>query len=328
MRVLVSGAAGYIGSALVKELTRESHSVISLDNLSRGSYDYLLENLNEDSSLKLHVGDVRDQERLEEVVRNSGVEAIVHLAAIPGLERCRRDPNGAITTNVHGTYNVLESARKRDVGRVVFTSSAAVYGDPSETPVREEHQLRPTNLYGVTKLAAEKLLDAYHQSYGLDTVILRFGNVYGVGLYTYWETVIPKFVKQALNGQSLTIYGDGWQARDFIHIWDIVQAIKLVLKAGKGIAGEVFNVGTEKPTPVNAIADTVSKIVEKRFGTTIKRVHLPPRKGEPYVKDFCLSAVRVKTMLGFAPKWTIEDGINQLIDFVQKSKTGKELKHM
>jgi UDP-glucose 4-epimerase len=323
MRVLVTGAAGYIGSALVKELMGDGHRIASLDNLSRGSYEYLLEHLTEDSSLKLHVGDVRDQERLEEVVRNSGVEAIVHLAAIPGLERCRRDPNGAITTNVHGTYNVLESARECDVSRVVFTSSAAVYGNPVETPIKEGHQLRPTNLYGVTKLAAEKLLDAYHQSYGLDTVILRFGNVYGVGLYTHWETVIPKFVKQALNGRSLTIYGDGWQARDFIHIWDIVQAIKLVLKTGKGIAGEAFNVGTGKPTPVNAIADAVSKIVEKRFGTTVRKVHLPPREGEPYVKDFCLSAVKIKTMLGFAPKWTIEDGINQLIDFVQGSKLVK-----
>jgi len=142
---------------------------------------------------------------------------------------------------------------------------------------------------------------------------LRFGNVYGVGLYTYWETVIPKFVRQALTGQPLTIYGDGFQSRDFVHVWDVVQAIELVLKVD--IAGEVFNIASGKPVSINSLADMVSKIVRKRFNKKISVTHLPPRKGETYIKDFCLSIDKIRSRLGFKPMWTLERGINQLIDF-------------
>jgi len=152
----------------------------------------------ESPRVKLAVGDICDSEKLEEVLREGeGVSAVVHLAAVSGIEECQRSPREAVLTNVYGTHNVLEVARKYDVGNVVFASSAAVYGNSVKTPIGEDHPLSPTNLYGVTKLAAEGLLESYHVSYGLGTVILRFGNVYGVGVYTHWETVIPKFVRQA-----------------------------------------------------------------------------------------------------------------------------------
>jgi len=314
MKILITGAAGYIGSSLAKHFSHNDNCchIIFVDNLSRGDYNYLQKYLDRKSFRFFNV-DIRDKCLLENVFKEDLIDVVVHLAALPGMERCRRNPYDAVTTNVYGTYNIVELARKYDVGKVIFTSSAAVYGNPVEVPIREDHPLCPTNLYGVTKLAAEKLLYVYYHNYGLKTVILRFGNVYGVGLYTYWETVIPKFVRQALTGQPLTIYGDGLQSRDFVHVWDVVQAIELVLKAN--IAGEVFNIASGKPVSINLLADMISKIVERRFNKKVSVTHLPPRKGETYIRDFCLSIDKIRSRLGFKPMWTLERGINQLIDF-------------
>jgi UDP-glucose 4-epimerase len=316
MNVLVTGGAGYIGSALVERLVEEGHRVVSIDNLSQGDYKYLVK-CRESPRVKLVVGDICDLEKLEGVLREGeGVSAVVHLAAVSGIEECQRNPRGAVLTNVYGTHNVLEVARKYDISKVVFGSSAAVYGNPVKTPVGEDHPLSPTNLYGVTKLAAEGLLESYHASYGLDTVILRFGNVYGVGVYTHWETVIPKFVRQALSGEALTIYGDGKQSRDFIHVWDVVEAVILALKDERGVVnGESFNVGVGKATSVNVIADTVSRVFYAEYGKKVSTVNLPPRRGEPYVPDFCYSIAKIGGKLGFKPEWSIERDVKQLIEY-------------
>jgi UDP-glucose 4-epimerase len=316
MNVLVTGGAGYIGSVLVERLVSEGYGVVSIDNLSQGDYKYLVK-CRESPRVKLVVGDICDSEKLEGVLREGeGVSAVVHLAAVSGIEMCQRSPREAVLTNVYGTHNVLEVARKYDIGKVVFASSAAVYGNPVKTPVGEDHPLSPTNLYGVAKLAAEWLLESYHASYGLDTVILRFGNVYGVGAYTHWETVIPKFVRQALSGEALTIYGDGEQSRDFIHVWDAVEAVILALRDKRGVvAGESFNVGVGKATSVNVIAGTVSRIFYAEYGKKVGMVNLPPRRGEPYVPDFCYSIAKIGGKLGFKPELSIERDVKQLIEY-------------
>jgi len=320
MNVLVTGGAGYIGSALVERLLGDGHRVVSIDNLSQGDYECLV-NYSGSPRLKLVVGDICDSKKLEEVLREAeGVNAVVHLAAVPGIEMCQRNPKEAILTNIYGTHNVLEAARKYDIGKVIFGSSAAVYGNPIKTPVGEDHPLSPTNLYGVTKLAAEGLLESYHASYGLDTVVLRFGNVYGVGVYTHWETVIPKFVRQALSGQALTIYGDGKQSRDFIHVLDAVEAVILALRDERGVvAGESFNVGVGKATSVNVIADTVSRVFYAEYGKKVSTVNLPPRRGEPYVPNFCYSIAKIGGKLGFKPEGSIEKNVKQLIAFGMKN---------
>lgn len=315
MEVLVTGGAGYIGSALVSKLLEEGYGVASVDNLCRGDYRYL-KDYGENPDLELVVADICDGDRLEEVMATRDFGAVVHLAAIPGLERCRRDPEAAVSTNVYGTYNVVEMARRHDVDGIVFTSSAAVYGVPSHTPISEDEMLKPTNLYGVTKLAGEKLVEACHDDYGLDAVVLRFGNVYGVGVYTYWETVIPKFVRQAWMDQPLTVYGDGGQSRDFIHVWDVVQAVMLALKAEEEVAaGQVFNVATGKPTTVNSIAQKVSEVFHVQHRKKVETKHLPPREGEPYTPDFCLSPDKIQNQLHFKPRWKIEQGIKQLVKY-------------
>lgn len=319
MNVLVTGGAGYIGSALISNLLNEDQEVISIDNLSRGNYEYL-KKYKGNPHLKLVVGDICDWAKLEEVTKGSRkIDALVHLGAIPGMERCEENPEKAILANAYGTYNILETTRRRDVDRIVFTSTAAVYGNPTKTPISEDHPLNPTNLYGVTKLAAEQLIHAYHASYGLNTVVLRFGNVYGVGLYTRWDTVIPKFVKQALSGQPLTIFGDGKQSRDFIHILDIVQTVVLVLKAERSVVvGETFNVATGEPTAVNTIAEIISKIFTGDYEQSIMQLHLPPRKGESYLPNYCLSSTKIENKLEFKPQWNIENGIKQLIEYYRR----------
>ncbi len=313
MNILVTGGAGYIGSGLILKIREEftDSAITSLDNLTRGNYD-LIHHLHREGRCRLLVGDVRKKSDLEKVIGRE-TSAIVHLAAVVGIPMCKENPQKAIATNVYGTHNVLEAARRDDVEKVIFASSAAVYGNPVRTPVSEDHPLRPVNLYGVTKLSGEMLLYQQYVNHGLDTVSLRIGNPYGIGAYTHSDTVMPIFVNQALRGQPLTIYGDGTQSLDFIHIQDVIQAIILALKTDRSMAGESLNVGVGEPTSVNTVAETVSRTVSAEHGKRVTIVHLPPREGEIYNPNFCFDTAKIKEKLHFQPRWSIEDGVRQLI---------------
>ena len=316
MRIAVTGGAGYIGSMLVKVLLDEGISVVSVDNLMRGDYRYLKE-LEASRDLELIVGDIRDSKLLEEAFK--GAEAVAHLAALPGLTLCSERPEEAVSINIYGTHQLLEAARRLDIEKVVFCSSAAVYGTPLEMPVDEGHPLRPLNLYGVTKLAGEKLMESYHKNYGIETVSLRFGNVFGVGLYTRWETVIPKFVRQGLEGRPLTIYGDGESSRDFVHVEDIARAVILALRK-KGIGGEAFNVGGET-VKIRRLADNVSEELEKVTGKGASSINLPPRPKE--TKRFSYRLDKIEKTLGYKPMWSVRKGVKQLIDYRIRQMRGE-----
>jgi UDP-glucose 4-epimerase len=313
MKIAVTGGAGYIGSTLVRNLVRRGDTVISVDNLMIGDYQFLI---NDEDGRKAEriIGDIRNLELLKEVWIDS--DAIVHLAAIAGLEKCNENPEDAISVNIYGTYQVLEAARILDINRVVFCSSASVYGMPVNMPVTETHQLRPLNLYGVTKVAGEKIMDTYWDNYDIETVNLRFGNIYGVGLYSRWDTVIPKFINQAISGEPLTIYGDGEYSRDFVHVEDITKALILGLIV-KGIGGEAFNVGGETLS-INNIA----KIITEEFTAITKKksssINRPPREGE--TKEFSYDLKKIKTMLDFQNTWNVRKGIKQLIEYTLSIK--------
>jgi len=314
MTVLVTGGAGYIGSTVVSQLLVRGEEVVSIDNLYRGNYKYL-SHYKDNPCLRMVVGDISSIRELRDSLRGvRDLSAVVHLAAVPGLERCRKDPERAVATNVLGTFNVLEVAREFDAEKVIFASSAAVYGIPKVTPIREDHPLNPINLYGATKLAGEKIVELYNYNYGLKTVVLRFGNVYGVGLFTYWETVIPKFVKLALDGKPLTIYGDGNQSRDFIHVLDVANAIMLALDHER-LSGEVFNLGSGRAISIKAVANIISEVFREDYGKKVDVVYFPPRQGEPCVENFCYLTEKVKTKLGFEVKWSIREGIKQTIQY-------------
>jgi UDP-glucose 4-epimerase len=307
MKVAVTGGAGYIGSTLIKNLIKQGDEVVSVDNQSIGDYASLKKE--ENDRTELIVGDIRDLSLLKKAYKDC--DTIAHLAALPGLVRCRDNPEEAVSVNIYGTHQVLESARKLDINRVVFCSSASVYGKPIEMPVTESHPTRPLNLYGVTKLAGEKLMDTYYDNYGIETVNLRFGNIYGVGLFTRYDTVIPKFVNQAINNQPLTIYGDGGYSRDFVHAEDITKAIMLSLTV-PNVGGETLNVGGDTLT-VNQIADIVKEQVENSTGKKVETINTAPRVGE--TKLFSYNLEKIRRLLNFKNDWDVKQGAKQIIKY-------------
>jgi len=244
----------------------------------------------------------------------------MHLAALPGVGPCREQPKKAIDTNIYATHLLLEEAVKRNVERFIFISSAAVYGIPQQQPITEEHPLKPVNLYGVTKLSAEKLVNAYHSNSGLTTTILRFSNVYGVSAYTWWKTVIPKFVWQATNDQPLTIRADGKQQRNFVHIGDITEAFIRCSKAPKkAVAGETFNLGGEALS-VNQIAHIIIREGQEKLGKKISKVFVPLEPGEVYTSEFKYSSKRASQKIGYKRKRGVPQGISELFDFALRVK--------
>jgi len=308
MRVAVTGGAGYIGSTLVVKLLERGDAVVSIDDQSIGDYSFLKQH-ELGKKTDCVVGDIRDLELLVE--KWEGCDAVAHLAALPGLVRCNEHPEEAVSVNVYGTYRVMEAARRLDVGRVVFCSSASTYGVPVEMPVTEDHLQRPLNLYGVTKVAGEQIVNMYWDNYGIETVNLRFGNIYGVGVFTRWGTVIPKFVNQGMSGESLTVYGDGEYSRDFVHVQDISEAMMLSLTK-EGIGGETFNVGGETLT-INRIADIVKEEIASETGGIAEAVNTAPRHGE--TKKFSYDLTKIRDVLGFQNRWTVREGVRQLIKY-------------
>jgi UDP-glucose 4-epimerase len=227
------------------------------------------------------------------------------------LVRCRDNPEEAVSVNVYGTHCVMEAARRLDIKRVVFCSSAATYGVPVKMPVAEDHPLRPLNLYGVTKVSGEQIINTYWDNHGIETANLRFGNIYGVGVFTRWDTVIPKFVNQAVNGEPLTVYGDGEYSRDFVHVQDITKAMMLSITT-PGIGGETFNVGGETLT-INRLAEIVKEELAKETGKEAEAVNTSPRLGE--TKKFSYDLKKIRGRLGFANDWTVRKGVKQLIRY-------------
>ena len=307
LKVGVTGGAGYVGSKLVESLIGGKNEVVSFDNLMNGDYSHL--RTQGAGATDLLEGDIRDLESMMEAFE--GCDAIAHLAALPGLVKCRERPDEATSINVYGTYNVLEAARRLGIGKVVFCSTAAVYGKPVEMPVTEGIPLRPLNLYGVTKLAGERLMDVFSDNHGIDVISLRFGNVFGVGLFTNYDTVVPKFVRMGLNGEDLTVYGDGSSTRDFVHVEDIVRALTLALES-HDTGSDVYNVGGET-MEIGVLAKRIVESLHIITGEAVGVVNNPPRAGE--TKEFSYNLEKIRKGLGYEPSWSVQAGIDQIIKF-------------
>jgi len=328
MNILVTGGAGYIGSGLLTKLGEEflEATITSLDNLEIGDYRYV-DYLRKDRRYRLLVSDVRKKSDVRKAITKD-TAIIMHLAAIAGVKPCRDQPKKAIETNVYGTHLLLEEAVNRNVERFIFISSAAVYGTPQQQPITEEHPLNPINLYGVTKVSGEKLVNACHVNSGLTTTILRFSNVYGLGAYTWWETVIPKFVWQAANNQPLTIRADGKQQRNFVHVRDIIDAFIRCSKAPKhAVAGETFNLGGEALS-VNHIAEIVVEGGQQRLGKKISKVFVPLEPDEVYTSEFNYSSERASHNIGYKRMREVPQGVSELFDYALKVKATAKSEHM
>ena len=298
MKALVTGGAGFIGSNLVAQLCADGHDVVVLDNLSSG-YPSNLEGL----SIRLVQGDIRDTAAVEEAMLDRDV--VFHMAASVGNKRSIDDPLTDAEVNVIGTLRVLEGARRQGIRKVVYSSSAGIFGELKTLPIAEDHPVEPDTPYGSTKLCAEKLCLSYAKLYGMDNVCLRYFNVYGQHQrYDAYGNVIPIFVHQALSDVQLTIFGDGEQTRDFLHVDDVVQAnVRAAQKTG--VSG-AFNLGSGSRITINALVKMLQDAgleLDYRYGA--------PRPGDVRHSLADISAARES--LGFEPAVPLSDGLRRYV---------------
>jgi UDP-glucose 4-epimerase len=303
--ILVTGGAGFIGSHLIPKLIELGHSVTVLDNLSTGK----LENLNElldNPKFKFKHGDIRDEIIPKEVFAK--IDSMIHLAALIDISASVADPIQNHEINVNGTFNMLQAASKYKIEKFVFASSTAVYGDLKTLPVQETSSLHPISPYAASKIAGEAYCSAFANCFGLETISLRFFNIYGLrSENSPYSGVITKFLKKIVNDEVLTIDGDGEQTRDFIHVNDIVIAIILALEK-KGLKGEVFNVCTGKPTSINQLAATLKTVTGKSPNVR----HGPSRLGD--IQHSYGDPTEAAEKLGFRASIDLTKGLQLLME--------------
>jgi len=304
-RVLVTGGAGFIGSNLVSRLVREGNDVTVLDNFSSG---YRV-NLEPFPQVRIIEGDVRDADVVEKAVR--GNEVIFHLAASVGNKRSIDDPLTDASVNVLGTLNILEAARKSGVKKVVVSSSAGIFGELKTLPIREDHPVEPDSPYGCTKLCEEKLSIAYSKLYPMEVVCLRYFNVYGPNQrYDAYGNAIPIFVFRMLRGETIYIYGDGEQTRDFVHVDDVVRA-NILAGSGDGVSG-AYNIASGTRITVNRLVG----LILGSGGTSSVVEHTARRAGDVLHSLADISLAREK--LGYNPAVGIEEGLRSYISWARK----------
>ena len=306
MKILVTGGAGFIGSHLVRQLMEAGDDVISLDNLSTG----LRENLPKDA--RLEVMDTHD-ERVEDLFREEHFDAVVHLAAQTLVSDSMTDPQNDMYQNIAGTVHILECCRKYGVQWVIFSSSAATYGDVDEKalPVQETLPQIPLSFYGLTKMTVEKYLALYHLAFGIHYVVLRFANVYGERQGDGGEGgVISIFAKRLAQGKGITIFGNGKQTRDFVYAGDIARGIRKALTTEN--ADTCYNLSTQEETSLNDLVDILSRIT----GKEITPDYGPVREGDIYRS--ALSNEKAVKNLHWIPEVSLEEGLKRTYEYFQK----------
>lgn len=330
MRWLITGGCGFIGTSLIRKLREESgHAVRVVDNLSVGTREDLadvsefcemaaseLTAAQVDGPCQLIVADILDESLAIELCRD--IDVIVHLAANTGVGPSVENPRLDCVTNVIGTFNYLDAARLVGVNRFVFASSGAPVGE-CDPPIHEEKAAHPVSPYGASKLAGEGYCSAYARTFGLDTVGLRFGNVYGPGS-GHKSSVVAKFIKQAMAGEVLEIYGNGKQTRDFIFIDDLVRAIRLAASADD-VGGEVFQIATNQETTVNELADMLISTLHAAGIDGFEVVFGEQRLGD-VMRNFSDTS-KAARMLGWQCETVLADGLGKTVDsFLHPSPQG------
>ena len=300
-RVLVSGGGGFIGSNLVERLVRDGRRVRVLDNFATGHRDNLADVLDE---IELLEGDIQSYERVHNAVR--GCEVVFHQAALPSVPRSIQDPLTSNASNVIGTLNVLLAARDEGVRRVVFASSSSVYGANPELPKREEMATIPIAPYAVSKLAAEGYCRAFFNVYGLETVALRYFNVFGARQdpLSQYAAVIPRFVVSILNGARPVIYGDGEQSRDFTYIDNAVDANLLAARA-EDVGGETFNIACGERITLNRLVTELRAVSSAEFDP----VYAEARPGD--VRHSLADISHADEKLGYEPNIDFHEGLRR-----------------
>lgn len=327
MNWLITGGCGFIGRALATNLlAQENQKVRVLDNLSGGSREdlSLVSSFSEigmtddasdwSSPLALLEGDILNEADVARAITHADV--VIHLAANTGVGPSVEDPFSDCRTNVLGTLNVLEACRTADVNRFVFASSGAPLGVQTP-PLHEEMAPHPASPYGASKLAGEGYCSAYYHCFGIETAVLRFGNVYGEGS-GHKQSVVAKFIKQAMAGERLEIFGDGTQTRDFIHISDLVEAIQRAAEM-PNVGGEKFQIATAQETTVGEMTETLTAIMREEGLTSPEVFHGATRDGD--VARNYSDTSKAQNLLGWQPKVTLANGLRRTVGHFLANQT-------
>lgn len=309
MRALVTGGAGFIGSNIVRLLLSEGEKVRVLDNLSSG-YLVNIQEYIKSGQVEFINGDVTDAAAVDKATK--GVDVVFHLAASVGRQRSLDNPQRDSEVNLIGTVNVLEGMRNNGVKRIVYSSSAAMFGELVTPTIDESHPQNADSPYGVSKLAAEKMILAYCGIYDITGVCLRYFNIYGVNQrFDLYGNVIPIFAKRIFSGEPITIYGDGMQTRDFVNAEDVAKANLLAAKSEKGT--DVYNLGSGESVTINWLAETMQEIA----GINVGIVYAPERPAD--VKHCKANAEKAKNVLGFTPGVGLQDGLRKYLAWYKEN---------
>ncbi|MFZ5634575.1 MAG: NAD-dependent epimerase/dehydratase family protein [Bacillota bacterium] len=310
MKVLVTGGAGFIGSHIVDALVDGGARAAVLDDLSTG----MLENIKKE--VNFYHGDLRDREFVFRCLQRERPGVIIHQAAQVSVPKSLADPAEDARVNIVGSLNLLEAARAGGVKKVVYASSAAVYGAPEHLPADERHPVRPISGYGLSKYAVERYLDLYRDLYGLDYTVLRYANVYGPRQDARGEGgVVAVFIDRLLRGEQPVIFGDGRQTRDFVCVSDVVRANLCAIEGGSGMT---FNIGTGRPVTVNRLFDILKEVA----GCSGSPLYGSPRPGD--IRDSWLDCGRAESVLGWTAGVDLEQGLRytfeQTVNLFQHSR--------
>jgi UDP-glucose 4-epimerase len=308
MEILITGGAGFIGSHILAQLQgRRDMDVVVFDNLSSGSKEHV------PAGMELVEGDVCDEAAVDALFADHHFDAVIHLAAQTMVPTSVEQPVLDCQINLEGVLHVLEACRTHGTGHILFSSSAAVYGDNLHIPLKETERLVPTSPYGVTKMTTEHYLRVYHELYGMDATVFRFANVYGERQGEKGEGgVVSIFCKLLSQRQGITVFGDGNQTRDFVYAGDISQAIIRALPL-KGY--HTMNVSTGQETSINDLI----RSFEKAVGYTVPVQYTAPRTGD--ILRSVLSNEALKRDLGFVPEMDLEEGIRRTYDWYRSQWT-------
>jgi UDP-glucose 4-epimerase len=313
MRILITGGAGFIGSNIAERLLSLGHEVTVLDDLSTGKIENL-QALMGHTRFSFNRGSILDLPFLRDLIKSRRIERICHQAARPSVARSIEDPLATHEVNITGTLNVLKAAHEAQCQRVAAASSSSIYGNTPVLPKREDMHYRPRSPYAASKVAGELYLQVFHAVYGLQTIGLRYFNVYGrrQDPNSHYAAVIPKFIRLALKGEPLPIEGNGDQTRDFTYIDDVVNANLLALTVSE-VHGECLNIGFGEQTSIRSLAETIIRLTR----SLSEIAYRDPRPGD--VRDSLADIAQAKGLLGYKPEHRLADGLDVTIDWYRKS---------
>lgn len=321
--VMVTGGAGFIGVQLLKKLlSMKLNKIIVIDNLSNMNKTFS-DFMNSDF-VSFYKVDIRNKKEILDIIKDGQIDTCIHLAAIVSVLDSINNPDYTVDVNINGTFNVLDACSRTKVRNFIFSSSCAVYGHSNKLPLSEDDPLIPLSPYGASKVAGEALVSSYGKTKKIQNAIsLRFFNVYGENQNPQYAGVITKFIKELSNGSAPTIFGDGKQTRDFIHVNDVVNAIissaKYEVKSVEGTRNEgspstTFNVGTGCPTSVNELAD---KLI-KSFRLNLQPVFTSILAGE--MKHCYADTTKSRNLLNFVAKEKFDSKLPQIVDNIIHSR--------